>query len=354
MILTGRGPEQHSKGVDTVHALINLMLALGKVGKPHSGYGCLTGQGNGQGGREHGQKADQLPGYRLIEVDAHREAIAKVWGVDPASLPRKGKSAFELLDSLGDGGIRGLFVMGSNVAVASPHLSRIEPKLKSLDLLVVCDAFQNETSAHAHVVLPVYQWAEEDGTMTNLEGRVIRRRVVARPPTGPRGDLDVLRELADAARLRREVRVPHHRERVRRTPPRHRRRARRLQRHHLREDRRQRRRVLAVPVRRPSRHAADVRRAVPPRRRQARSSSRSSTAPRARSRTPSTRCSSPPAATRSTTTPARRPDRSASCRTRSRSRDWNSTRGSPGDTASSPGAASRWRAAAGRSSSRRK
>src|SRR5438874_4302617 len=107
MILTGRGPEQQSKGVDTVLAFINLALALGKVGKPASGYGCLTGQGNGQGGREHGQKADQLPGYRSIEVEEHRAAIAKVWGVDPASLPRKGKSAFEILDSIPESGPSG-------------------------------------------------------------------------------------------------------------------------------------------------------------------------------------------------------------------------------------------------------
>jgi assimilatory nitrate reductase catalytic subunit len=195
MVLTGRGPEQQSKGVDTVHAWINLMLALGKAGKPDSGFGTLTGQGNGQGGREHGQKADQLPGYRLIEVEEHREAVARVWGIDPAALPRKGKSAYELLDALGTE-VRSLFVMGSNVAVAAPHLSRIERRLKALDLLVVCDAFHNETSAHAHVFLPVFQWAEEEGTMTNLEGRVIRRRVVARPPTGPLSDLEILRELA--------------------------------------------------------------------------------------------------------------------------------------------------------------
>jgi assimilatory nitrate reductase catalytic subunit len=198
MILTGRGPEQQSKGVDSVLAFINLALALGKVGKPASGYGCLTGQGNGQGGREHGQKADQLPGYRLIEVDAHREEVARVWGVDPAALPRKGKSAFELLDSLGPrGGVRGLLVMGSNVVVASPNSTRIEERLRSLELLAVCDSFLSETAALAHVVLPVYQWAEEEGTMTNLEGRVIRRRVVARPPSGVWGDLDVLRELAE-------------------------------------------------------------------------------------------------------------------------------------------------------------
>src|SRR4051812_33501484 len=176
MVLSGRGAEQQSKGSDTVMSLINLMLALGKVGKPASGYGCLTGQGNGQGGREHGQKADQLPGYRLIEEPEHRNAIAAVWGIDPSELPRKGKSAYELLDSMGpQGGVRGMLVFGSNVAVASPNSANIVSKLAELELLVVCDAFLNETSETADVVLPISQWAEEEGTMTNLEGRVILR-----------------------------------------------------------------------------------------------------------------------------------------------------------------------------------
>src|SRR5713226_3995755 len=50
MLLTGRGPEQQSQGVNNVLAFINLILALGKAGKPNCGYACMTGQGNGQGG----------------------------------------------------------------------------------------------------------------------------------------------------------------------------------------------------------------------------------------------------------------------------------------------------------------
>jgi assimilatory nitrate reductase catalytic subunit len=197
MLLSGRGPEQQSKGSDTVLSFINLMLALGKVGKPFSGYGCLTGQGNGQGGREHGQKADQLPGYRSIESAEDRAFMAKLWGVDARELPGKGKSAYELLDSLGpSGGIRGLLVFGSNVAVASPNASNINKKLGLLELLVVCDSFENETSAFAHVILPTTQWAEEDGTMTNLEGRVILRQRVQSAPAGVKTDLEVLAELA--------------------------------------------------------------------------------------------------------------------------------------------------------------
>lgn len=197
MVLSGRGPEQQSQGTDTVLALINLMLALGKVGKPASGYGCLTGQGNGQGGREHGQKADQLPGYGLIDDPEVRERMAAVWGVPASRLPGKGKSAYELLDSLGPaGGVRALLVFGSNVAVASPHASNIGSKLASLDLLVVADAFENDTSAAAHVVLPVTQWAEEEGTLTNLEGRVLLRRLVRPAPAGVKSDLEILCELA--------------------------------------------------------------------------------------------------------------------------------------------------------------
>lgn len=197
MTLSGRGPEQQSKGSDTVCALTNLMLALGKVGKPSSGYGCITGQGNGQGGREHGQKADQLPGYRLIENAADREHVARVWGVDAAALPGKGKSAYELLDALGpEGGVRALLVFGSNVAVASPHALNIGRRLAALDLLVVADAFENETSAHAHVVLPVTQFGEEAGTLTNLEGRVIMREPFREPPAGVKSDLEIINALA--------------------------------------------------------------------------------------------------------------------------------------------------------------
>ena len=83
MVLTARGPEQQSKGTDTVGAWINLCLATGRAGRPLSGYGCLTGQGNGQGGREHGQKADQLPGYRKLDDPAARRACRRGVGRGP-------------------------------------------------------------------------------------------------------------------------------------------------------------------------------------------------------------------------------------------------------------------------------
>ncbi|MDI5977095.1 molybdopterin oxidoreductase family protein [Amycolatopsis magusensis] len=196
-ILTARGTEQHASGADMVSAWINLALALGLPGRAGSGFGCLTGQGNGQGGREHGQKADQLPGYRRIDDPAARAHVAGVWGVPADSLPGPGRSAYELLDALGtEDGPRGLMVFGSNVLVSAPRSAHIADRLGALDFLVVADLVLSETAALADVVLPITQWAEEEGTMTNIEGRVLFRRRAIDPPEGVRTDLDVLSGLA--------------------------------------------------------------------------------------------------------------------------------------------------------------
>ncbi len=200
MILTARGPEQQARGVDNVLAFINLALALGQAGRLYCGYGCLTGQGNGQGGREHGQKADQLPGYRSIDDPEHRAHIASLWNIDERVLPQAGCSAYEMLDRLGtERGLRALLVFGSNPAISAPRARHIEARLRALDLLVVSDFFLSETAERADVVLPSAQWAEEEGTMTNLEGRVIYRQRVAAPPAGVRTDLEIV--CAIAARL---------------------------------------------------------------------------------------------------------------------------------------------------------
>lgn len=198
-ILSGRGVEQHVDGTDTATSAINLSLLLGLPGSARSGYGTLTGQGNGQGGREHGQKSDQLPGYRKITDPAARSHIAKVWGVDESLIPGPGLPAVQLLKSLGQpDGVRCLFVHGANVVVSAPDSGAVLKGLRSLDFLVVCDFFMSETAQEADLILPVTQWAEEEGTLTNLEGRVLRRRRALTPPSGVRSELWLMARLAEA------------------------------------------------------------------------------------------------------------------------------------------------------------
>jgi assimilatory nitrate reductase catalytic subunit len=197
MILTARGAEQHSFGTDTVMGFINLALALGLPGRRASGYGTVTGQGNGQGGREHGQKSDQLPGYRRLDDPAARAHVAAIWGVSPDDLPQPGVSAYEMLDRLGTpGGVRALWVAASNIVVSAPRSAHVTERLGALDFLVVSDIFLSETAAMADVVLPTTQWAEESGTMTNLEGRVVLRQAAVAPPADVFSDLWVMRELS--------------------------------------------------------------------------------------------------------------------------------------------------------------
>ncbi|BAS13309.1 assimilatory nitrate reductase catalytic subunit [Arthrobacter sp. Hiyo8] len=105
----------------------------------------------------------------------------------------------ELLKSLGQpDGVRCLFVHGANVAVSAPDAGAVIEGLRSLDFLVVCDFFMSETALEADLVLPVTQWAEEEGTLTNLEGRVLRRRKALTPPPGVRSELWLMARLAES------------------------------------------------------------------------------------------------------------------------------------------------------------
>lgn len=196
MLFTARGVEQHTNGHLAVRNYLNLVLATGKIGRAACGYGAITGQGNGQGGREHGQKADQLPGYRMIENEQDRAYIAGVWGLDPALLPGKGVSAYEMMEKIHEQEIRSLFVMGSNPIVSNPNAGFVEEGLKKLDFLVVADMFLSETARLADLILPVSSYLENEGTLTNLEGRVLLRQADRPLPGEVLHDWQILSEVA--------------------------------------------------------------------------------------------------------------------------------------------------------------
>ncbi|UUZ84414.1 molybdopterin-dependent oxidoreductase [Paenibacillus sp. P26] len=197
MVFTARGVEQHASGVANVRNFLNLVLVTGKIGRPGCGYGAVTGQANGQGGREHGQKADQSPGYRLIENPEHRAYIAKVWGVPEEEPPRKGVSAYEMMEAIDRGEIKGLIILGSNPVVSNPNSQMVEKALKKLKFLVVIDLFESETARLAHMVLPGSAYLEDEGTITQLEGRVMVRRAIKSPPGKARLDWKILCDIAE-------------------------------------------------------------------------------------------------------------------------------------------------------------
>src|SRR5262245_59190208 len=147
-LLHARGIEHHSKGVENCMAAINLVVATGRIGREGCGYAMITGQGNGQGGREHGQKCDQLPGARDIENPQHRQHIAGVWGVPEATIPHKGLSYVDLLEAIHDKKIRGLLLICSNPLVSAPDVDYIREALEGLEYFAVIDFFLSETARY--------------------------------------------------------------------------------------------------------------------------------------------------------------------------------------------------------------
>ncbi|MDP5275041.1 molybdopterin oxidoreductase family protein [Chengkuizengella axinellae] len=197
IVFTARGLEQQVNGVENTLNYINLCLTTGKIGKPGSGFGAVTGQANGQGGREHGQKADQLPGYRMLENESARAHVSKVWGISPDELPKSGVSAFELFEKINAGDIKAMIVLGSNPIVSSPNNAVVEQAFKKLELLVVVDLFETETAEYADWLLPGSSFLEAEGTLTNLEGRVFHRGKVLDTPNENLLDYEIICELAE-------------------------------------------------------------------------------------------------------------------------------------------------------------
>jgi len=197
-LLHARGIEHHSKGVQNVLGAINMVLATGRIGRPNCGYATITGQGNGQGGREHGQKADQLPGARDLGNPDHRAHVAAVWGMDPADLPQPGVDAYELFRKIDRGEIKGLLSLCFNPVVSLPDNQFVEAALDKLEFYVAIDFFLNETARHADIVLPGSLHEEDEGIVTAAEGRVIKINQAVQPPGEARQDWRIVQDIAQA------------------------------------------------------------------------------------------------------------------------------------------------------------
>jgi assimilatory nitrate reductase catalytic subunit len=196
ILLHARGIEHQSKGVENVLSCINLGLATGKYGKPGCGVTTITGQGNGQGGREHGHKCDQLPGNRDITNPEHRAYIASVWGCDVDEIPGKGLTAQEIVEAIDRGEIKGLLSICFNPVVSLPDTAFTKKALDKLEFYAIIDFFLCESAFHADVVLPGSLHEEDEGTSTNVEGRVIKLNPAKTPPGNARLDWEILCDIA--------------------------------------------------------------------------------------------------------------------------------------------------------------
>ncbi|MCP5114343.1 MAG: molybdopterin-dependent oxidoreductase, partial [bacterium] len=186
-------------GTDNVYALSNLVLMTGHLGKRSAGMNPLRGQNNVQGANDSGATPVFYPGYQKAEDPAVREKFGNAWGVEQSSTT--GLNLNEMMKAMGDGRLRGLYLMGEDIVISEPNVGRVEEALNHIDFLVVQDIFFNESCRFADVVLPAACFAEKDGVFTNSDRRVQRVRQAVDPPGQARADWRILLEVMRRAGL---------------------------------------------------------------------------------------------------------------------------------------------------------
>ncbi len=190
------GITEHSHGTDNVYALSNLVLMTGHLGDASMGLNPLRGQNNVQGANDTGATPIFYPGYQRVDDPEVQAKYEDAWGV-PLS-PEPGLNLNEMMKETGKS-IRGLFVMGEDIVISEPNVSRLEEGLNKVDFLVLQDIFPNETTRFADVIFPAACFAEKDGVFVNSERRMQRVRKAVEPPGQARADWEILLDLARAA-----------------------------------------------------------------------------------------------------------------------------------------------------------
>ena len=152
-----------------LQAIANLLLMTGRLGRPGQGLVLARHHSNGQG---------------LIDLGAFPGAVGRGQALAGCrSLP-------ELRRAIADGSIKGLLVVGEDMAADSRYAKLVA----QAEHLVVVDMFETPTAAAATVVLPGSAYAESSGSVTSMDRQVQAFEPAFSPPAGLTG-FDVLARL---------------------------------------------------------------------------------------------------------------------------------------------------------------
>ena len=194
MILWGMGVSQHVHGTDNARCLIALALMTGQIGRPGCGLHPLRGQNNVQGASDAGLIPMMYPDYQRVDNPAAIEKFEKMWGMPLDHTP--GLTVVEIMDAIGEGTVRGMYIMGENPAMSDPDVHHARAALAALDHLVVQDIFLTETAYLADVILPATAFPEKTGTFTNTDRLVQLGRQALNPPGEAKQDLWIIQQIA--------------------------------------------------------------------------------------------------------------------------------------------------------------
>ena len=178
IIVWSMGITQHSYGSDNVRSIVNLQLARGNVGRPHTGLMPVRGHSGVQGGAEMGgMPGAYVMGVPATEENAKRLAQPEFWGFEPPAW--KGSSATQMILAAERGEIDALWQSGGNFVETLPEPDRVLRSVANIGFRVHQDIMLSSNilvdPADTVVLLPTRTRYEQrgGGTETSTERRII-------------------------------------------------------------------------------------------------------------------------------------------------------------------------------------
>jgi predicted molibdopterin-dependent oxidoreductase YjgC len=142
-----------------------------------------------------GLAPDLLPGR--VAIDAVGCAnLSQSWG----GISRTpGRDTQRILEGVEAGEVRCLFLVGADPVRDLPNPRVAVEGLEAAEYVVAIDLFLNDSNRSADLILPASAFAEKEGTVTNLEGRVQKVNAIRPGPGQSRPDWSILADIAERA-----------------------------------------------------------------------------------------------------------------------------------------------------------
>ena len=235
-VMYALGMTQHTVGVQNIRSFTVMQFLLGNVGKPGSGINALRGEPNVQGSTDFAVLFNYFPGY--LNTPNHRQQTLDEWTKDSGTFRRKfmvnlmkswfGENAtaendfcyplmpkinanknysiYRIFETALEKEMKFLYIMGQNPLVTSPNLNIVQAGLEKLEMLVVADPFETETSCFWQkregvdpstidtevILLPAASFLEKEGTLIN-SSRLVQWRYAGLKPVGEaKPDIEII------------------------------------------------------------------------------------------------------------------------------------------------------------------
>ncbi|WAH36273.1 formate dehydrogenase subunit alpha [Alicyclobacillus dauci] len=194
-VLWAMGVTQQRGGSETSGAISDMLLVTGNYARPGAGAFPLRGHNNVQGACDFGTLPNWLPGYQLVSDDAARKKFDAAWGSTIPAQP--GMDNQVMLNAILEGKLRGMYLMGEDMAWVDTNANHVHEALSHLDFFVVQDVFFSKTAQFADVILPASPSLEKEGTFTNTERRIQRLYQVLEPLGDSKPDWEIITMIAN-------------------------------------------------------------------------------------------------------------------------------------------------------------